>query len=165
MGNILEEFQKQVLIDKEEENYNIELEHSMTEEEYKAYTKEVDRLREEMAKEQTSQFQSKIQNKSYPNSLVGQNQHQDEFQNLTHDDLKNEKVDIGLTNIYVEHAYCPHCNQEIKATKPKAYNPFNFEGFCPYECPSCGNKYHIDDRYPRLVLEDSQDNKWFLYQS
>ena len=145
MGSILDEYLKQVELDKQNENYDIV---SNDNDEFmkqfasgfskNEYEKKLDELRND-----PNDIVNKF-HREYPTILDKQ---MDE-QGL----LSTEKIDACLI-----HAYCPKCGKELRCSHKLYRNPYTKQTIAKHEC-SCGFKANLQYAYPRLVYID-KDNK------
>ncbi len=179
MNSILEQYQKQVQDDRVGETYdheNAENNLQMTDEEYEYYKQTIDDLREQMYENVPKEMKSRIENKSYPKSLLkdeAQTEHQPNENINNHEPKFNEEelnsIDehyISFTgNSYIKRAYCPYCEEEIITKNPTMYNPFNFEPICIYKCPKCEHEYRIDGSYPRFYILDPNNKSVKLHMN
>lgn len=132
---ILDEYIKQVKIDKASENYNLPegvSETHFTEEMKDAYRKEVDKLRgvdDDMANvyNRFHETYRKLDDKEINTKCVNENVH-----------------------VIIKHAFCPECGAEIISKFPVMFNPYTGEKIARYDCP-CGAKFNMEHSYPRIV--------------
>lgn len=71
--------------------------------------------------------------------------------------------DTPINKILVRKAYCPECKTELISPFPVMYNPYTMEKQCAIECKNCGQKYILDDAYPKIVFLDENDNEVFAH--
>lgn len=182
--SILEQFQKQVELDRQQENYDLsntdELK-SMTEDEYEEYKRTIDDLREQMYVDVPKQMSTRIEAPSFPNSLVDVKKKENETANrmdevmTTNEDgertfdghrvYKTEELETHIDEIQgnlrlaIKRAKCPICGEDLESVIPTMYNPFNFNPVTPVKCKHCGEQYMVDYSYPRLVVLDENNNE------
>lgn len=137
---ILDEYRKQLLEEKEEEEKNFQEEDATKQdEEYKAYQKRVAELKKEMQGqiEDAKRTQQAMVKKIDEKTLTEQ----------------NLIVEGKITEIRYKRAYCPECGKELVSKFPPAYNPYTYEKLCVHNC-ECGQRYNLEYAYPRLVVID-----------
>lgn len=179
MNSILEQYQKQVQDDRVGETYdheNAENNLQMTDEEYEYYKQTIDDLREQMYENVPKEMKSRIENKSYPKSLL-KDEAQTEYQSneninnhapiFSEEELNSidEHYASFTVNSYIKRAYCPYCGEEIITKNPTMYNPFNFEPICIYKCPKCEHGYKINGSYPRFYILDPNNKSVKLHMN
>ena len=188
MNSILEQYQKQVQNDRVGETYdhdNAENNLQMTDEEYEYYKQTIDDLREQMYENVPKEMKSRVENKSYPKSLLN-TEPPAEYKtneiilningdkNLPPDGMKFSEEELNSIdehyisftgNSYIKRAYCPYCGEEIITKNPTMYNPFNFEPICIYKCTKCKHEYRIDGSYPRFYILDPNNNSVKLHMN
>lgn len=161
---ILEQFQKQVEIDKECENYNMpenieQNDGQLSEEEYEIYKETLDSLRNEMYNEVPKKMTQMVVNRSYPNNLIRKNENADTDKekasrvqgdiSLFDESLLNCTVSSpDYVKIAIKRAKCPFCGEEIVSGETTTYR-----------CNNCGNLYVTDKKYPRVVLLDENNDE------
>ena len=180
--SILDEYQKQVQHDRIDETYECENMAPMTDEEYEEYKNAIDDLREQMYENIPKEMSSRVENKSYPKSVLKaepQTEYQtmenainldakiDTFKILPQDGIKFTDIELNTVSepfipqpngAVIKRAYCPYCGEEIVTKNPTMYNPFNYEPVCIYKCPKCEHEYQVDGSYPRLIIKDPKNN-------
>lgn len=158
---LLDDYQKQFEEDRLNENYDLENAEPMTDEEYEAYKKEVDSLREKIREQETNKS-TRVENKSYPNSEIDANnppRYEDHIYTMNELNIvENELNEVGL-KLSLRTAKCPFCGADIISKAPTMVNPFTFETRTPYTCENCGANFMTDKAYPQVVVTDENDNE------
>lgn len=146
MGSILDEYLKQVELDKQNENYDIV---STDNDEFmkqfasgfskNEYEKKLDKLRND------------------PNDIV--NKFHREYPSIS----DNEMTEKGLLvteqiSAYMVHAYCPKCGKELTCKHKLYQNPYTKQTIAKHEC-SCGFKANFQHAYPRLIYTNKNNHE------
>lgn len=146
MGSILDNYRKQVELDKMNENYDlpnisddsVEIDLSVLPDTYAdEYRKKLDELRND------------------ENDMMNQyNRFHEVFTPLKEKELdENKKTKVMDVDIKVKRAFCPNCGKEIISKVPSFYNPYTLEKISRYEC-ECGAKFNMEYSYPRVMFLD-----------
>lgn len=147
MSNILEQYRKQLELDKQNQNYdlpqNTEGENvEISEEAMEEYKKTLDRLR-------NSENDMEVQYKRFHET----------YKRVSESEFDEEHLKTEDVTVKVKRAFCPECGTEIKCTMPVLYNPYTLEKIARYDCPECGAKYNLEYTYPRIAYFDKDGNE------
>lgn len=149
----LDDYRKQVEIDKAEQNDDLPQEKSgvdvVRDEEYQdAYKKELKRLRND------------------PNDIENAyRKFQEEYIRISEEQLDteySEQISFIEPSILIKRFMCPKCGKEIISKSPVMYNPFTLEKVAKHEC-ECGFKCNLEYAYPRLMAFDDYGNEIVAY--
>lgn len=146
MGSILDEYMKQVNLDKGNENNSLPNcdENSLD----KQYSSIVD------MDDYVSRL-SAIRND--PNDMA--NRFHKEYPQISEQWLeKHDKLLAETVEARVIHAYCPQCGRELVCKHQPLKNPYSGEKIAKHECP-CGFKANLEYAYPRIEYVDSNNKK------
>ena len=139
-SDILEEYKKQLELDKQAENYDLPegvSENQFTEEMKEAYRKEVDKLRGN-----TDDLENVY------------NRFHETYRKLSDEEINTRCEDEEVKTI-IRHAFCPNCGREIVSKLPVMFNPYTGEKIARYDC-DCGAKFNMEHSFPRIVYVNSQ---------
>lgn len=138
MGSILDEYLKQVELDKQNENYDI-----------------VSNDNDELMKQFTSGFSKNEYEKKLdelrndPNDIV--NKFHREYPSISDDEMTEKGLLVTeKVSAYMIHAYCPKCGKELTCKHKLYQNPYTKQTIAKHEC-SCGFKANFQHAYPRLI--------------
>lgn len=138
MGSILDKYKAQLEIDEMNDNkMSFPEHHSLNEDDREAYEETLNKLKNDPndianhAKEMNKQMVTKNEMELFESGC-----------------LKEENV----SKIFVNHAYCEECGEELISDAPPMFNPFTLERVCIHKCKKCGKTYNLEYAYPRFVL-------------
>ena len=140
---ILDDYKKQLEIDKQKENNDFPEGSQLKEEQRKDYEKCLNELR----KASESMENAYQKEKSEMRKLNEEEMHKEKL-------IKAEEVKTTI----ILHAYCEECGTELISKTPPMFNPFTFEKVCKHVCSNCGKTYNLEFSYPRLAFLN-QDNE------
>ena len=135
---ILEQYQKQRKIDKENENNEFPKNSNLNEEQREEYEKLLSDMRNS-EEDMENAFHKRM----------------NDMKKMTEDQLTSNDVEV---KVKVRRVYCPECGKELIADGPAMYNPFTMTKICKHTC-SCGTCFNLEHAYPRLVFEDKEGNE------
>lgn len=139
-SDILEEYKKQLELDKQRENYDLPegvSESQFTEEMKEAYRKEVDKLRGN-----TDELEHVYQ------------RFHDTYRKLNDEEINKTAKDEDV-KVVIKHAFCPECGKEIVSKLPVMFNPYTGEKIARYDC-ECGAKFNMEHSYPRIMYVNAE---------
>lgn len=139
-SDILEEYKKQLELDKQRENYDLPegvSESHFTEEMKEAYRKEVDKLRGN-----TDELEHVYQ------------RFHDTYRKLDDEEINKTAKDEDV-KVVIKHAFCPECGKEIVSKLPVMFNPYTGEKIARYDC-ECGAKFNMEHSYPRIMYINAE---------
>ena len=134
---ILDQYKKQLEIDKENENMNFPEGSQLKEEQREEYEKCLNELRNNKVDMENVYQQKKMEMIHFKEDEMIEN-------NL----IKDEEV----KKVIVKHAYCDQCGEELISNAPPMFNPFTFEKVCKHVCTKCGRIFDLEYAYPRLAF-------------
>lgn len=145
---ILDNYKKQLEIDKEKENNDFPEDSSLSEEQRKDYEKCLNELRNH-SEDMENVYQRK----------------KAEMRQLKEEDMNKSGLIKGedIHRVIVVHAFCEDCGEELISNAPPMFNPFTFEKVCKHVCSKCGKIYNLEYAYPRLgfLNENNEEIKAF----
>lgn len=150
MGNILENYKRQLAEDRLNETENFDI---------PSFNDEMtNNLASNVDKEAVAERVKELRND--PNDMeVQYNKFQQQYPKLTESDLvSGNNIKVEDVRTVVKHAYCPMCGKEIISKYPIMFNPYTGEKIGRYDC-ECGFKANFDYSYPRVAYVDKNGNE------
>lgn len=146
MGSILEEYMKQVNLDKENED------NSLPSYDENGIDKQFHSIGD------MDNYVSKLSEmRNDPNDMA--NRFHKQYPHMSENELsKSNCIKIETITAKVIHAYCPECGRELICKHQPLLNPYANEKIAKHEC-ICGYKANLDYAYPRIEYTDSNNNK------
>ena len=140
---ILDEYRKQLEIDKQNENNDFP---------------EGTHLKEEQREEYENVLKG-LKNNEFDMEQAYQRK-KSEMRQLKEEEMLENKLitDENVEKIVIKHAFCEDCGEELISNAPPMFNPFTFEKVCKHTCTKCGKIYNLEFAYPRLAFYN-KDNK------
>lgn len=137
---ILDQYKVQLAKDKENENNDFPEDSNLDESQRSEYEKRLNELRND------ENYMENVHRR-----IMSEMKHMTEEQ-MEQSNMFKVESDIKL---FVKHAYCEDCGEELISNTPPMFNPFTFEKFCKHTCSKCGKIYNFEYAYPRLVVTDN----------
>lgn len=168
-NSILEQFKMQLENDRNKENYDFPTENEngfgMTDEDVEEYRQALDDLREQIYVEVPKEMLLRVENRSYPKSLIKNERFESGDINFYDENVlstENEQLGVFGFNGYemrLVRAKCPICGVEIVSSDSTA----NSDGRYMHVCSACGNRYLLEKKYPRVAFfKDDKEIKVYF---
>lgn len=146
MTSILEEYMKQISMDKLNEDNSLP-------------TNNTDELeRQYSSVNDMDNYVSRLSAmRDDPNDMA--NKFHKEYPHISEKKFEEDgRIITEEVSARVIHVYCPQCGRELVCKHKPLFNPYTKEKIAKHECP-CGFKANLDYAYPRIEYTDGECNK------